>query len=239
MSTAKPSQEPTAIRSMFAQIADRYDLLNHLLSGGTDIAWRNMAVKEVMTGQETMILDLACGTGDLAMALERSAPSDCKVVGADFTGPMLQLAQKKKSGAAIDWIQGDGLNLSFSDNSFDLVTVAFGIRNMASLERALSECLRVLKPGGKLLILEFSKPDNPIIRTLYMPYFIHILPRIAALISNRSAYRYLPMSVLHFPNRKELARQMLQSGFVKVRHCALSFGIAAIHIGSKPQEINH
>ena len=235
----KPGQEARKIRAMFGSIAERYDLLNHLLSANTDIAWRRLVVEQVLTGRETAILDVACGTGDLALELHKSAPRDCTVVGLDFTGPMLRIARKKSLGSGsedITWIEGDGLHLPFGDGEFDLLTIAFGIRNMESLEGALREMLRVLRPGGKLAILEFSQPDNVLIRSLYMPYFLHVLPRIGALLSRKSAYLYLPFSALHFPRRKELARLMLRCGYGRVRHCALSFGIAALHIGEKSPE---
>lgn len=233
----KPDQEAGKIRSMFDTIAPRYDLLNRVLSGGTDVAWRRLTVGEVLRGDEENILDIACGTGDLALALHRQAPPRCRVTGTDFSAPMLRLAQQKLPpgpGAPIDWIHGDGLRLPFADASFDLVTIAFGIRNMESLEGGLAEMRRVLRPGGRLAVLEFSQPENAIIRGLYMPYFLHVLPRIGALLSRRSAYLYLPQSVLHFPGRRELARIMRRCGFTRVRHCPISLGIAALHIAERP-----
>lgn len=221
---------------MFDAIAPRYDLLNRLLSGGTDVAWRRLTVREVLRGDEGRILDIACGTGDLAFALRREAPPQCRIVGADFSAPMLRLARRKDLREAISWIHGDGLRLPFADASFDLVTIAFGIRNMESLEGGLREMHRVLRPGGRLAILEFSRPENALVRSLYMPYFLHVLPRVGALLSRRSAYRYLPHSVLHFPGRRELAGIMHRCGFARVRHCSISLGIAALHIGRKPPE---
>jgi len=218
---------------MFSQIAPRYDLLNHLLSANTDIAWRRLLVREAVEPRQRRILDLACGTGDLALEMHRAARPDCEIVGADFAGPMLRRAREKSRSTPLSWIEADGLRLPFASESFDLVTIAFGIRNMESLEGGLAEMHRVLRPGGRVAILEFSQPENALVHALYMPYFLHVLPRIGALLSQRSAYLYLPHSVLHFPGRRELARLMKRSGFGRVRHCALSFGIAALHIGEK------
>ncbi len=216
---------------MFDQIAPRYDLLNHVLSGGTDIAWRRLAVKEALRPSMRRVLDLACGTGDMAMEIRQHAHAGCEVIGADFSAPMLRKAQVKAPDGSIAWIEADGLRLPFASESFDLVTIAFGIRNMESLEGGLREMRRVLRPGGTIAILEFSKPENAIVRGLYMPYFLHVLPRIGALLSQKSAYLYLPFSVVHFPGRKELARTMQRCGIGQVRHCALSLGIAALHLG--------
>ncbi len=224
---------------MFGEISDRYDLLNRLLSAGTDVAWRNLAVREALRPSDRRVVDLACGTGDLALALRRKAHPACTVVGMDFTAPMLRIAQRKGArnpAGSVHWVEGDGLRLPLPSGSVDLVTIAFGIRNMESLEGALREIHRVLRPGGRLAVLEFSRPGNKLVETLYYPYFLHVLPRLGALISNRSAYLYLPQSVLHFPGRRELARIMKREGFGRVRHCALSFGIAALHIGDKLPE---
>lgn len=233
----KPGKDADRIRGMFADIAGRYDFLNRLLSARTDVAWRNLVVREALRPGDRLIVDLACGTGDLAFALRAKANSSCRVLGIDFTGPMLRVAQGKERRAApgpVTWIEGDGLNLPLESETVDLLTIAFGIRNMESLERAFAEIHRVLRPGGRLAVLEFSQPENRLVQALYYPYFLHVLPRLGALISNQSAYLYLPHSVLHFPGRKDLARIMKRGGFRRVRHCALSFGIAALHVGEKP-----
>lgn len=228
-----PRKDTHRIQRMFAEISERYDLLNRLLSGGTDVAWRRLTAREALRPDDRMILDLACGTGDLALELQKQAPQ-ARVIGADFTGPMLRLAQRKeRADKPISWIEADGLKLPFKSDTFDLITIAFGIRNMESLQGALREIRRALKPNGRLAILEFSHPDNAIIRNLYMPYFQHVLPRIGAVLSQKSAYLYLPQSVLHFPNRHELGRELKRAGYARVRHAALSFGIAALHIADK------
>ncbi|MCC6548092.1 bifunctional demethylmenaquinone methyltransferase/2-methoxy-6-polyprenyl-1,4-benzoquinol methylase UbiE [Candidatus Sumerlaeota bacterium] len=230
----KPSRNPNEIRRMFSDIAQRYDLLNHLLSANTDVAWRRRTVEAAVTGREAAILDLACGTGDLTLEIARHAAPDVQIVGADFTGPMLRIAQQKDTRTGVGWVEADGMQLPFPDGHFDLLTNAFGLRNMESLEGALHEMRRVLRPGGRMAILEFTRPDSRLLRWFYVPYFQHVLPRLAAMLSRKTAYLYLQSSVMNFPNRRELARTMQRCGFVRVRHCALSFGIAAIHIAERP-----
>lgn len=222
---------------MFSSIAPRYDLLNHLLSMGTDILWREHSVKELgrRCPNPRLILDAACGTGDMALTLRKQFPQ-AHITGLDFARPMLERAQQKDQRSRIAWIEGDGMNLPFPDGAFDLVTIAFGIRNMVSLEGALREFHRVLKPGGRLAVLEFTEPENALIRSVYQPYFLHVLPRVGALLSQRSAYRYLPHSVMHFPARRALAGMFRDAGFVRVSHGLLHFGVAALHIGLKQTE---
>ncbi|MBI1290876.1 bifunctional demethylmenaquinone methyltransferase/2-methoxy-6-polyprenyl-1,4-benzoquinol methylase UbiE [bacterium] len=232
----KPDKETQKIQQMFTGIARRYDLLNHVLSGWTDVAWRRWAADAALEDDPTDILDVACGTGDLAIQISRLAKDDATIVGSDFTGAMLRLAGPKSRRLArhqITWIEGDGLHLPFADASFDAVTIAFGLRNMESWEGGLREMARVLRPGGRLVCLEFSQPENWLIKTLFLPYFVHVLPRIAGLLSEGTAYRYLSASVMHFPGRFALARMMKQNGYSRVQHCALTYGIAAIHIGIK------
>jgi demethylmenaquinone methyltransferase/2-methoxy-6-polyprenyl-1,4-benzoquinol methylase len=222
---------------MFSGIAHRYDLLNHVLSGWTDVAWRRWTAELATEHEPRMILDVACGTGDLAFELARHAPEDATIVGTDFTGAMLRLAAEKTPAvgkrSSYSWIEGDGLHLPFADATFDVVTVAFGLRNMESWEGGIREMNRILKPGGRLVVLEFSQPENALIKALFLPYFVHVLPRIAGLLSEGSAYHYLSASVMNFPGRRKLARMMRENGCARVRHCALTFGIAAIHVGEK------
>lgn len=232
----KPDKETRKIQAMFTGIARRYDLLNHVLSGWTDVKWRRWAADAALESNPRAILDVACGTGDLAIQMSRLADPSTLIVGSDFTGAMIRLAEPKARRHArheITWIEGDGLHLPFADASFDVVTVAFGLRNMESWEGGLREMARVLRPGGRLVCLEFSQPENWLIRTLFLPYFVHVLPRIAGLLSEGTAYRYLSASVMHFPGRRKLAQMMLNNGYSKVRHCALTFGIAAIHVGTR------
>ncbi|CAN5313028.1 bifunctional demethylmenaquinone methyltransferase/2-methoxy-6-polyprenyl-1,4-benzoquinol methylase UbiE [soil metagenome] len=221
---------------MFGEIAGRYDLMNHLLSGGVDILWRKKVVRMAATGREENVLDLACGTGDLAIELRKAMKPDCRIVGADFTHEMLEKAvtkTPKNPGASLTWVEADGLRLPFADETFDLVTIGFGIRNMASLDGALLEMGRVLRPGGRLAILECTTPRSWFYRTFYQPYFLYVLPRIGALLSQKSAYLYLPHSVVHFTPPKELVARMEKCGYANVRFESLMMEAAAIHVGEK------
>jgi demethylmenaquinone methyltransferase/2-methoxy-6-polyprenyl-1,4-benzoquinol methylase len=223
---------------MFATIAGRYDLLNHLLSGNMDRRWRrrvSSSLRVTLADPEARVLDVACGTGDLAISLfERTG---ARVVGTDFCRPMLLLAAKKTSEFAnpIPFIEGDALNLPFKTGSFDAVTIAFGLRNLSSVASGLRELLRVLKPGGKGVVLEFSQPVNPLFRSVFRVYFANILPLLGGIVSgSKSAYEYLPDSVSRFPDQKRLASMMQEAGFGSVRYQNLTGGIAAIHTGDKP-----
>ncbi|MBC8028860.1 MAG: bifunctional demethylmenaquinone methyltransferase/2-methoxy-6-polyprenyl-1,4-benzoquinol methylase UbiE [Pyrinomonadaceae bacterium] len=222
---------------MFATIAARYDLLNHLLSGNIDKRWRRLVAKILYQGLplESRILDVACGTGDLSLTLSESG--EARIVGLDFCRPMLDIAAAKslKRGAKVPFIEGDALALPFQDRSFDSVTIAFGLRNLASVESGLCELLRVLRPGGRVAVLEFSKPRYAIFRGLFKVYFTKLLPFVGGLISgSRGAYQYLPDSVSRFPDQKELASLMKNAGFEEVTYQNLTGGIAALHLGRRP-----
>lgn len=219
---------------MFSQIAPRYDLLNRLLSAGVDQSWRRAAVREALKHGPKRVLDLACGTGDLTLLLKKSAP-EAEVVGADFALPMLELARAKakKSGLQVRFQEADALELDFPDEHFDAVTIAFGFRNFADYERALAELHRVLRPGGRLCILEFPPPPKSGPGVLYRFYFTRVLPYIGGLISgNAAAYRYLPASVEHFPAPEVLGGMMEKAGF-RVQYRLFTGGIAALHVGEK------
>jgi demethylmenaquinone methyltransferase/2-methoxy-6-polyprenyl-1,4-benzoquinol methylase len=216
---------------MFSGIAGRYDLLNHVLSVNIDKRWRrNVRAKlaDILADENAVILDVACGTGDLSIELQTNAKA--RVVGTDFCRPMLTVAQEK--AGSIPFVEGDAMQLSFAENSFDAVTIAFGLRNLSNFQNGLIELHRVLKPGGKLVVLEFSAPIVPGFRGAFKFYFSNILPRIGGLVSGeRGAYEYLPASVSKFPDQKALAEMMQETGFKDVSFDNLTGGIAAIHSG--------
>jgi demethylmenaquinone methyltransferase / 2-methoxy-6-polyprenyl-1,4-benzoquinol methylase len=224
---------------MFAAIAGRYDLLNHLLSGHIDKRWRRLVARKLRkaigpTGAR--ILDVACGTGDLSLTLAET--TGAQVVGTDFCRPMLEIAARKTANRSPDilLIEGDAMRLPFRDRSFDAVTIAFGLRNLSDVERGLRELLRVLKPGGHIAVLEFSKPVLPGFRFLFNVYFTSVLPFFGGLISgSKSAYQYLPDSVTRFPDQEELRSLMRKVGLESVDYENLTGGIAALHIGRAPK----
>ena len=232
--------EAQAVRQMFAEIAPRYDFLNHFLSASVDRRWRKLAVAKVAEHlkekTDLVCLDLCSGTGDLALELRRRL--GVQVVASDFCHPMLVrcLAKVAASGMqeSIRTIESDSLALPFDQNIFDGVTIAFGLRNLQDPARGLAEMRRVLKNGSTLVVLEFSRPVVPIFREAFQFYFRHVLPRLGAMLSGqRSAYEYLPESVSRFPAQRELAAMMTSGGFANVSYRNLSWGIAALHWGTK------
>jgi demethylmenaquinone methyltransferase/2-methoxy-6-polyprenyl-1,4-benzoquinol methylase len=233
--TASEIAHANAVRTMFSGIASRYDLLNHVLSVNIDKRWRRRVrdiLADVLDDKEAMVLDVACGTGDLSIELQKGAKA--QIVGTDFCRPMLDLANEKTArlSLAVPFVEADAMRLSFANESFDAVTIAFGLRNLANFRDGLAELRRVLKPGGRLVVLEFSSPAVPGFRALFNFYFSHILPRIGGMVSgSRGAYEYLPDSVSKFPDQKNLVGMMEQSGFKNVTYKNLTGGIAAIHSG--------
>lgn len=228
-----PTRSAPRVRSMFASIARRYDLANHLLSGGLDFLWRRRVARIVQGWKPPRVLDLATGSGDLALALQAACPEG-HVVGADFCEPMLAEAARK--GLA-HLVLADALALPFADASFDVVTVAFGLRNMESWPRALEEMARVLVPGGHVLVLDFSLPGAPL-RWIYRPYLHHVLPRIAAWVTGqRGAYEYLGESIEKFPRGREMCALLHAAGFAAPQCEPLSCGIVSIYTGSKPPSV--
>ncbi len=236
MQVKKPTSKGAQVRKMFAAVAPRYDLLNHLLSLNTDRLWRRFTVKQlrpVLQRPGACALDLCCGTADLALEVGRHAP----VVGLDFCHPMLVHGQEKidRRQAPIVLTEGDAMNLPFPSGRFDVVTIAFGLRNLDATDRGLAEIYRMLKPGGQAAILEFSRPVVPVFSQLFSLYFKHLLPRIGALVSGVDGpYQYLHDSVQVFPDQKQLAALMQRVGFINVTYHNLTGGIAALHIGQKP-----
>jgi demethylmenaquinone methyltransferase / 2-methoxy-6-polyprenyl-1,4-benzoquinol methylase len=223
------------VRSMFARVAPRYDLANHLLSANIDRYWRNHTVARVRTflrRPDARVLDLACGTGDLLIAMERDARR--ALLGSDFCHPMLTGAREKLDRGSLrsSLLESDAMALPFPDASLDLITIAFGYRNFANYRSGLIEMRRVLRPGGALAILEFTQPPNATFAALYNWYSRKILPVLGGAISGApDAYTYLPESVRKFPDAPELARMMALCGFAQVDWEYLTFGIAALHIG--------
>lgn len=221
------------VRTMFAGIAGRYDLANHLLSGGLDFFWRWRAGRIMRGWHPPRILDLATGSGDLALTLRASCPESL-IVGADFCPPMLRVAQGK---SLAHLVVADALRLPFADGAFDALTVAFGLRNMSSWPGALAEMRRVLRPGGRLLVLDFSVPAPPL-RWLYRPYLHHVLPRIAALLTGeKSAYDYLGDSIEKFPHGAAMCALLAQGGWQEAACEPLTGGIVSLYTAMRPIEM--
>ena len=241
-----------AVRDMFSQIAPRYDLLNHLLSMQLDRVWRRRVAKRVrpiLQRADARVLDLCCGTGDLAFSLRRAPGTRAQIIGADFSHAMLVRAREKslsgESGrarravplqsGALPVFEADALRMPFADGSFDLVTTAFGFRNLANYEDGLREIFRVLRPGGTMAILEFTEPPPGMMGDLYRWYFRNVLPRIGAFLSgDAKAYSYLPASVSRFFRPAELAGLMTAVGYHGAEYKVWTFGTVALHIGVKP-----
>jgi demethylmenaquinone methyltransferase / 2-methoxy-6-polyprenyl-1,4-benzoquinol methylase len=220
------------VRGMFGRIAGRYDLLNHLLSFNLDKRWRAKAVDRVaavLERPDARVLDLCCGTGDVLFALEKRGKAT--TFGSDFCHPMLIQARRK---VASPLFEGDALALPLADDSLDLITVAFGFRNLANYGRGFEELLRVLKPGGTLAILEFSQPTNRAFASLYGFFSTRVLPWIGGMVSgSREAYSYLPESIRKFPGADQLASEMRAAGFKRVEFDRMTGGTVALHLGRK------
>ncbi len=234
-----------AVRQMFAGIAQRYDFMNHLLSFRQDQAWRRFSVRNLKLGPNARILDLCCGTGDLALEFCRQLGEHADIVASDFTPEMISVAQKKavryhnkNHGRAPKYSIADSLHLPFADKSFDACSIGFGLRNLESIEAGLKEMYRVLKPGGQAVILEFTQPPNALFLKVYRFYMHFLLPRIGAFFSRskEKAYSYLPESVGLFPGAPELARLMEKQGFQEVHYFYKTFGVVAIHYARRAED---
>jgi demethylmenaquinone methyltransferase/2-methoxy-6-polyprenyl-1,4-benzoquinol methylase len=238
-SLASPAKEASRISGMFDAIAERYDFLNHLLSAGLDKRWRRQAIQVLqLTGRET-VLDLCTGTADLALAAMSGQQRARRVIGVDFSAAMLQIGNEKirragcvsPAAPAIDLVRGDATCIPLRDAVVDATTIGFGIRNVEQPGVACREIARVLRPGGTLVILEFSLPRSPALRSFYRWYFRRILPLIGRVISKHpSAYNYLPESVEAFPSPDEFSQQLRDSGFGTVRAVSLTFGIVHMFV---------
>jgi len=224
------SKRMAQVGEMFSYISKTYDLLNHVLSFNIDKSWRKATISYI-SGPN--VLDVATGTADIALAINKSDPQK-KIIGVDISLGMLKIAKEKTKNKGIMLACADALNLPFRDNFFDNVIISFGIRNIKNKIQALYEFKRVLKPSGKLLVLEFSKPKNQLINAAYILYKDYCLPNIAGLISHdKDAYRYLAKTIRYFPDPEFLSNAMLQVGFEKVDFRFLSFGIACLHVACK------
>ena len=215
---------PSAVESMFDRIAPVYDVMNHVMTAGLDRRWRRLTAESTVRSGDR-VLDACCGTGDLALACERAGG---RVVGLDFSERMLERARRKS--ATVEWVRGDLLELPFEVGSFDAATVGFGVRNVADLERSLRELRRVLRPGGRLGILEITSPRGPL-KVFYRLWFDRIVPLVGKLLRGGSAYTYLPASVRRFPGPEELAALLERAGFAEVSFRLLAGGIVALHEG--------
>jgi len=238
------------VREMFTQIAPRYDLLNHLLSGQLDRLWRARTariLRPILQQPGAIVLDLCCGTGDLSFALARAG--NARIIGADFAHTMLARAKQKRealsshqtgsASSCTQFLEADGLRLPFADASFDLVTSAFGFRNLANYEAGLLEISRVLKPGGSVAILEFTEPPEGLIGDFYRWYFCKVLPKVGGLISgDQTAYKYLPKSVSRFFRPAELASLMTSTGYQSPNYRVWTFGTVALHTAQRPSEVS-
>ncbi len=225
------------IKSLFDNIAPDYDKLNHILSLNIDKGWRRKAVRVIADGNTPLnVLDVACGTGDFTIEIARKVAQGSRVTGIDLSEGMMKVGREKIAQASVQATMeyGDCEALVYPSNSFDRISVGFGVRNFEHLDVGLKEMCRVLKPGGKLVILELSVPSNPIIRWCYKLYFLNILPMIGGMVSgNRGAYEYLPASVLHFPLPNKFIPMMYEAGFSQVMHNPLTLGICRMYIGIK------
>jgi len=229
------SEKGERIQRMFDSIAPRYDLLNRLLSFGIDRRWRRFAVSLLQVPAGGRVLDVATGTGDVALEIAHQSPADVSIVGVDISREMMELGRRKVElspfAGRISFESAPCEALPFADGSFNGVTIAFGIRNVVDRGQGLREMHRVLQPGGRAVILEFSTPRSRLFRALYHFYFLKVLPRIGGIFSKQSAYQYLPDSVLEFPSREAFLSMMHDAGFRNLRHFDLTGGISTVYTG--------
>jgi demethylmenaquinone methyltransferase/2-methoxy-6-polyprenyl-1,4-benzoquinol methylase len=225
----------TEVRGMFDRIAGVYDLMNSAMTAGLHHQWRERAVDRAQVGPGSDALDICCGTGDLALELRRRIGPDGRVVGSDFSEPMLELARRKSGdeGLPVEFGWADALDLPYGDESFDAVTIGFGARNLADLEKGLAEMARVLRPGGRLVILEITRPQREPLASFYSLWFDRVVPVIGTFAGDSDAYNYLPNSVRTFPAPEKLAAMMQAAAFTEIRWLLLAGGIIAIHSAAK------
>jgi demethylmenaquinone methyltransferase / 2-methoxy-6-polyprenyl-1,4-benzoquinol methylase len=226
-------QFATEVQGMFDRIASVYDVMNSAMTVGLHHQWRERAVDRAEVGPGSDALDVCCGTGDLALELRRRIGPDGRVVGCDFSEPMLELARDKsgETGLPVEFAYADALKLPYGDSSFDAVTIGFGARNLADLDRGLAEMVRVLKPGGRLVILEITRPQREPLASFYSLWFDRVVPVLGSFAGDEDAYSYLPESVRTFPEPRDLAAKMDAAGIEGIRWLLLAGGIIAIHSG--------
>lgn len=225
------------VREMFGRVAPRYDLLNSILSLQLHHYWRRRVVQMLRLSPDSRVLDLCTGTGDLAIELARTLGPAGEVVALDFCEPMLRIGRDKARRRGLNhtvWLHADALQLPFASHQFDAATMAFGLRNLIDKPAAFREIYRVLAPGGKVAILELTRPQRAPMRWLYDLYALHLLPRIGKRLSHADAYLYLPMSIQHYEDRATIAEYMHQAGFTQVSYRDLTCGVVCVHIGVKP-----
>ncbi|MAK43779.1 MULTISPECIES: bifunctional demethylmenaquinone methyltransferase/2-methoxy-6-polyprenyl-1,4-benzoquinol methylase UbiE [Spongiibacter] len=237
--TVNRGEKVNMVAGVFHSVAGKYDLMNDLMSGGIHRLWKRFTIELSGVRRGNSVLDIAGGTGDLAAKFSRLVGSEGKVVLADINDSMLQVGREKLTNRGIvgniEYVQANAECLPFPDNSFDCITIAFGLRNVTDKDAALRSMLRVLKPGGRLLVLEFSKPTNELMSKVYDRYSFDILPRMGKLITNdEDSYRYLAESIRMHPDQETLKEMMAEAGFAEVRYHNMTAGVVAVHRGVKP-----
>jgi demethylmenaquinone methyltransferase/2-methoxy-6-polyprenyl-1,4-benzoquinol methylase len=229
--------DPADVERMFDRIAGPYDLMNRLMTAGLDQRWRSIAARETGVGRGATVLDACSGTGDLALELARVVGRSGQVTGLDFSAEMLRRAERKSAGAdaaTVQWVRGDATAMPFADRSFAAATIAFGLRNLPDPEAGLRELARVVRPGGRVVILEITTPQRPPLSTFFSLWFDRLVPLIGKVAGDSDAYDYLPSSVKRFPQPEGLAASLERAGLVDIRWVLTAGGIIALHVGTKP-----